>query len=238
MVGAGDALGRKISRASARKRRFMRLRTTAPPIFLVTVKPTRIAGSPSSRSRTSRTKPGVGARLPRIGGKEIGALADAWLGAELLAAARAARVEHLAAARRSPCGAGTRAGARGRDCSAGKCASSLMPQNLNEKGPPNEAAAVERADSRGVPPKSIAAGCRSAQAAASFFAALRRASRRGRALAPQAPVHPAPGLRLPALDPDIVALGPDAALEDQRKARRDQEDAAGPGQRRDQRARR
>ncbi len=52
------------SRASARKRRFMRLRTTAPPIFLVTVMPMRMAGSPSSRARTSRTKPGMGARLP------------------------------------------------------------------------------------------------------------------------------------------------------------------------------
>ena len=30
-----------ISRASSRKRRFMRLRTTALPTFLVTVKPTR-----------------------------------------------------------------------------------------------------------------------------------------------------------------------------------------------------
>ena len=30
-----------ISRASSRKRRFMRLRTTAPPTFLLTVKPTR-----------------------------------------------------------------------------------------------------------------------------------------------------------------------------------------------------
>ena len=29
----------------------------------------------AARSRTSRTKPGMGARLPRVGGEEIGALA-------------------------------------------------------------------------------------------------------------------------------------------------------------------
>ena len=46
----------------------------------------------------------------------------------------------------------------------------------------------------------------------------------------QAPVHPPPGARLPALEPDIMALGPDAALEHQREARRDQEDAARAGQ--------
>jgi hypothetical protein len=40
------------------------LRITAPPIFFVTVKPTRIAGSASRRSRTRRVKPGVDARRP------------------------------------------------------------------------------------------------------------------------------------------------------------------------------
>ncbi len=58
------------SRASARKRRFIRLRTTAPPIFLVTVKPMRLAGSPSARSRTSRTKPGAEARRPALAARK------------------------------------------------------------------------------------------------------------------------------------------------------------------------
>src|SRR6185369_5556788 len=59
-----------ISRARARKRRFMRLRMTAPPILRVTVKPTRIAGSASCRSRTRRMKPGVVARLPALAARK------------------------------------------------------------------------------------------------------------------------------------------------------------------------
>ncbi len=60
----------RISRATARKRRFMRLRTTAPPIFFVMVKPTRMAGSASFRSRTSRMKPGVDARFPAFAARK------------------------------------------------------------------------------------------------------------------------------------------------------------------------
>jgi hypothetical protein len=54
----------RMARASSRNRRFIRLRTTAPPTFFETVMPSRIAGSPSSRGRTSRTNPGMGARRP------------------------------------------------------------------------------------------------------------------------------------------------------------------------------
>ena len=49
----------RTSRASARSRRLQRLRTTELPIFLVTVKPTRLAGSESPRGWTSSTKLGV-----------------------------------------------------------------------------------------------------------------------------------------------------------------------------------
>src|SRR5689334_4995783 len=56
------------------------------------------------------------------------------------------------------------------------------------------------------------------------------------ALAAQRPVHPAARLGLPALDPDIVTLGPHAGLEDQRDPRRDQENAAGARHRRNDQA--
>ena len=69
----GFTVTKKIGGAVVRnrmKRRFMRLRTTAPPIFLVTVKPTRIRGSLSLRSRTNRTKPGVLARSPALAARK------------------------------------------------------------------------------------------------------------------------------------------------------------------------
>jgi hypothetical protein len=75
MIGAGNALRGQDSRASARKRRFMRLRTTAPPIFLVTVKPTRIAGR-RPRGRGQQDEAGHGPRACRVGGEEVGALLD------------------------------------------------------------------------------------------------------------------------------------------------------------------
>ena len=62
---AMPSMGR-MSRASSRKRRFMRLRTTALPTFLETVMPIRIVASSSSRARTSSTNPGMGARLPAL----------------------------------------------------------------------------------------------------------------------------------------------------------------------------
>lgn len=50
--------------AAARKRRFMRLRTTAPPIFFVAVKPTLIVGSSSPRSRRCSENAGAPVRAP------------------------------------------------------------------------------------------------------------------------------------------------------------------------------
>jgi len=58
------------SRASSRKRRFIRFRTTALPTFFVTVNPTRFWGSPSSRSRTRSTNPGVAARRPAFAARK------------------------------------------------------------------------------------------------------------------------------------------------------------------------
>ncbi len=112
--------------ASARRRRFMRLRTTALPIFLVTVYPICIDGSPSARSRTSRTKPGIGARFPAFAARK---------------SRRIRRVVRLTAScgrdcgeRESRCGhpespsaTGNRAGARAPDCSAERSASSFIP---------------------------------------------------------------------------------------------------------------
>ena len=64
VVGAAIRLRSRTALASSRKRRFIRLRTTAPPTFFETVMPKRITGCSSRRGRTSRTKPPVGARSP------------------------------------------------------------------------------------------------------------------------------------------------------------------------------
>ena len=53
----------------------MRLRTTALPIFLVTVKPTRTVGSSSPRGADEQDEAGHGRALAAVGGKEVGALA-------------------------------------------------------------------------------------------------------------------------------------------------------------------
>ena len=53
----------------------MRLRTTAPPIFLVTVKPTRIAGSRILAVADEQDEAGRGRAPAAVGGEEIGALA-------------------------------------------------------------------------------------------------------------------------------------------------------------------
>ena len=49
----------------------MRLRTTAPPIFLVTVKPTRIVGSSSPRVADEQDEAGHGRALAAVGGEEV-----------------------------------------------------------------------------------------------------------------------------------------------------------------------
>lgn len=57
------------SRTISRSRRFKRLRTTDPPIFLVTVKPARRPPL-SSRRLTSRMKPGVTTLAPRLAARK------------------------------------------------------------------------------------------------------------------------------------------------------------------------
>ena len=64
----------KASRSSARKRRFIRLRTTALPIFLVTVTPNRSPRPPFGCA--SSTNPGRATRSAPIRGEEVGPLAD------------------------------------------------------------------------------------------------------------------------------------------------------------------
>lgn len=113
------------ARANARKRRFIRLRTTALPIFFVTVIPSLIAGFPSFRLRTKSTKPGVATRLAALAARKSDrflieirrkASCDRGHGAH-----ESPRVRRL-----SPSGRGNRGGVREPGCSAEKCASSLM----------------------------------------------------------------------------------------------------------------
>ena len=128
------------SRASARKRRFMRLRTTAPPIFFVTVMPSRFTGSPSARSRTNRTKPGMGARFARFAARKSALLLIVTKGGSwpepvcsgLLRRSASCGHGHDGRAewrghRVWPCGRGNRGGGHARDCLAERCASSLIP---------------------------------------------------------------------------------------------------------------
>src|SRR6056297_730405 len=60
----------KTSRATARKRRFARLRATALPTFLEQVKPTRIEGSSSRRLRPCTIIAGVPWRLARAAARK------------------------------------------------------------------------------------------------------------------------------------------------------------------------
>ena len=53
----------------------MRLRTTALPIFLVTVKPTRIGRIVVAARADEQDEAGHGRALAAVGGEEIGALA-------------------------------------------------------------------------------------------------------------------------------------------------------------------
>jgi hypothetical protein len=124
----------RISRASARKRRFMRLRITAFPIFLVTVMPSRIVKSASPRSRTSRTNPPFAVRLAELAArKSLRAL---------ILVRRKASCDRVNGGRGSllvrlllPSGRESRDAGRVLGCSAEKCASSLMSSNvLNKKG--------------------------------------------------------------------------------------------------------
>ena len=110
----GAASAERVSRAASRRRRLARLRTTAPPIFLVAVKPRRSGlASPGAAGPAAR---GRGARpcgpVPPPGGTRCAGSAGeggpAWdaprssvrppSGAELLPALRAAGGQHVAAA--------------------------------------------------------------------------------------------------------------------------------------------
>ena len=66
----------KSSRASARKRRFIRLRTTALPIFLVTVKPTRIVRIAVAAVADEQDEAGHRRAPAGIGGEEVGAVLE------------------------------------------------------------------------------------------------------------------------------------------------------------------
>lgn len=120
------------ARARARNRRFMRLRTTALPIFLVTVIPSRMDGSPSSRSWTSRTNPGMGARRPRLAARKSARRRMICSGAVAVrptaTCGRAnGELPEPCGRPRWPTGRGSRDDACGQGCSAGKCASSVIP---------------------------------------------------------------------------------------------------------------
>jgi len=115
------------SRASERKRRFMRLRMTALPIFLVTVTPSRMTGSPSSRGRTNRTKPGVAIRRPLFAARKsvrrlIVSIREAVRPKASCGHARGARREPCGH-RASPSGRGSHGDACARGGWAGRCAS-------------------------------------------------------------------------------------------------------------------
>src|SRR4051812_1587387 len=96
-----------VFRTISRSRRRIRFRSTALPVFFVTVKPTR-AGPWSSRARACKTNGAAGTLLPVAAARKSARCfnlsmqaadpAGAASGAKLFTAARAARIENLAAA--------------------------------------------------------------------------------------------------------------------------------------------
>ena len=95
------------SRTASRKRRRIRLRSTAPPVCRVTVKPTRTAPpSPRERACTTnarfadRTPPAAARKSPRRFSRSMTTAMLPRSGTEPLAPMRAAISEHFAAA---PC---------------------------------------------------------------------------------------------------------------------------------------
>ena len=135
-----------MSRSKARNRRFMRLRTTALPIRLVTVMPKR--NPAPSLPRASKTKPGLETLMPRLAARNSarwvntrGANAPAGCGrasgparspfrqkasCDRVRGARAAHCGHQP----SRCANGNHGGACGRAGWAGKCASSQTSKSM------------------------------------------------------------------------------------------------------------